>query len=448
MFYFCAGLESLNLSSFDTESVTSMNQMFYGCHSLKVLDIKNFSTPNLEIMNSLFKECYLLESIDISNFNTTKVRDMSFLFEDCRSLKSVDLSNFNTPILNSTAEMFRNCYQVTSINLSTFNTELVTNMGHMFTECRSLKSLNLSNFITTNVQYIDYMFYNCNSLEYLDIINFNTEKVNNYENMFYSTNSLISLDLINFIITESKNIENMTLNINPNIILCYNASSVTNDFLEKVDGLQNNCKNICDIENRIFIPEVEKCTEFCYHSETAYKYEYQRKCYTECPIRTKFYSDIESCEECRDYYDYNQTGCLDSIPDGYYNNDTTNKTIDICPIECKTCTSDSINNNLCTSCNVDKYYYHILNDSLNTGSYYKCYYKDVLEANYYLEDNIYKPCYYKCKACNGSGTDDNNNCLECREAQEYMFDNGNCNLKSIETNKNELSNTDIIEKEI
>ena len=44
MFYECTSLESLDLSNFDTSSVTNMAFMFYRCSSLKSLDLSKFAT--------------------------------------------------------------------------------------------------------------------------------------------------------------------------------------------------------------------------------------------------------------------------------------------------------------------------------------------------------------------------------------------------------------------
>ena len=40
----------------------------------------------------------------------------------------------------------------------------------------------------------------------------------------------------------------------------------------------------------------------------------------------------------------------------------------------------------------------------------KCY---KTPEGYYLDDNLYKQCYYTCKTCDTSGNDINHNCIEC-----------------------------------
>ena len=49
MFYLCSSLESLNLSSFNTENVINMYTMFSYCYSLKSLDISNLTLKMLNL---------------------------------------------------------------------------------------------------------------------------------------------------------------------------------------------------------------------------------------------------------------------------------------------------------------------------------------------------------------------------------------------------------------
>ena len=58
---------------------------------------------------------------------------------------------------------------------------------------------------------------------------------------------------------------------------------------------------------------------------------------------TQFLFDINIKFElkCKNYFNYYQTSCLKSIPEGYYCNDTNAKTIDICHPNCKTCNESS-----------------------------------------------------------------------------------------------------------
>jgi len=433
LFSNCKKLNSLNLSHFNTLMVEDMSSMFYGCNKLEYLDLSSFYTPSLLNLNKVFTYCESLKWINISNFNTSKVIDMSGLFSNCKALTSIDLQNFETSSTSKMHYMFDNCQSLTSVNISHFDTSKVSHLGHMFDQCRSLRSLDLSNFDTTLVTNIDNMFYNCGILEFLDISNFNTEKITNMETLFIDCRNLKSLNLSSFTIYDNTNINRIFANDNSNLILCYNESKMPSHFLNEANRFENSCRKLCIMNSKKFILDKEMCVDNCYN-EDIYKYEYQDICYSECPIRTQLSNDSTYlCVDCRNYYNYEYTECIDIIPEGYYNNDTSEKTIDKCPIKCKICSLESLNKNLCILCNNN--YYPKLNDSLNKNEFNECYNKDEEQIGYYLDniENIFKPCYYKCKKCNIGGNDENNNCIECKDDTDYLLENGNCNIKITQT---------------
>ena len=185
---------------------------------------------------------------------------------------------------------------------------------------------------------------------------------------------------------------------------CYDGSTLNDtncykicDYFYYFENKEYQCtqsEDCPDNFNKLIVDEKE-CVEKC---DNFYKYEYDNKCYKSCPENT--------------FYNYENTGCIDEISDGYYCNDTTKKTIEKCDRKCYNCTLESVqNNNLCNSCNNELGYYQKDNDPLNVDNYVNCY-KDITEK-YYLDNNIYKPCFDTCKTCNGIGNSLNHNCKEC-----------------------------------
>jgi len=57
MFYYCYSIKELNLSSFNTNNVTSMINMFYNCRSLTDLDLSNFKTQKNTEVGHMFSCC-------------------------------------------------------------------------------------------------------------------------------------------------------------------------------------------------------------------------------------------------------------------------------------------------------------------------------------------------------------------------------------------------------
>ena len=234
------------------------------------------------------------------------------------------------------------------------------------------------------------------------------------------------------------------------------------------------------------IEDKRKCVDDCSKYDN-YKYEYENKCYNKCPSTAHISKDNQflciANLNCSKYYDYEQTSCIDTIPNGYYCNDTNLKTIDKCHDNCETCKKgptndndncltckgtkyldlgnceDSCNNgnyidsdginkckcstdikceycsieskeyNLCISCNNEEGYYPKINDNSNIDSFINCYNNLSISDGYYLNSNTryYEECYSTCKKCNELGNEDNNKCIECISTHEFKTDFENDN---------------------
>ena len=180
----------LDLSNFNTSSVTTMQGVFGGCSSLTSLDLSGFNTSNVLNMSSIFYKCFSLTSLDLSSFNTSKVTNMESMFYSCASLTSLDLSSFNTSQITDMSSMFYDCPSLTSLDLGSFNISNVVDMSLMFDGCSSLTDLNLSNFNTSKVTNMESMFGDCSSLTDLNLSNFNTSKVTDMGYMFLDCSKL------------------------------------------------------------------------------------------------------------------------------------------------------------------------------------------------------------------------------------------------------------------
>ena len=233
------------------------------------------------------------------------------------------------------------------------------------------------------------------------------------------------------------------------------------------------------------INEKKKCVSDCNDDDT-YKLEYNNICYQECPIDTK---NINSnlcqlkCEDFNKYYSYNREECITEIPSGFYCNDETQKTIEKCHsncktckeggsdeinncetcdlysdkkyfylgncltesqcingyytdnsinkckcienIKCKTCNKTSIQNDLCESCNDG--YYKKKDDSTNIEPYFNCYNHTTIDDGFYLntETNLFEPCYSSCSKCEELGDINDNKCTVCKEGYSFIANNNN-----------------------
>lgn len=199
MFSKCTSLETLDLSSFNTEKVTNMLAMFEGSMSLRTIKLpKGFIGSNVTNLNATFRGCASLTELDLSGSNAEKVKDMCKMFYGCFALSNLNLSGFKTGSLTDMRYLFSSCQSLESLDLSGFNTENVTSMESMFSQCSSLRSLDLSSFNTSKVIDMDLMFYKCTNLESIDLSSFDTENLQQMARMFYSCTKLETLDLSSF----------------------------------------------------------------------------------------------------------------------------------------------------------------------------------------------------------------------------------------------------------
>ena len=210
------------------------------------------------------------------------------------------------------------------------------------------------------------------------------------------------IKLKNTCIDECKNDELYQLEYNNECyITCPNDTHVSSDnpFL-----CQDNLEGYyLDIDN-IFKPCHEGCKSCsgegnddnhdCIDCKSNYlklnEIDKPNNCYEECPYLYYFESGIYKCTEgnsCRSNYNKlinEKNKCIDNCEnDDTYSFEYNNR----CILDCQTGT-------------------HLKNDNS------KICYKD--PEGYYLDtDNYYKPCFSLCKACNGQGDENNNNCKEC-----------------------------------
>ena len=141
-------------------------------------------------------------------------------------------------------------------------------------------------------------------------------------------------------------------------------------------------------ENYKLIEDKNLCINNC-SKDTDYKYEFNNKCYNICPFNSNSSENNEYICECKKYYNYNRTECIEEIPEGYYLKNGKLKSIEKCDEKCQKCSNESVyQNNLCISCNINNGYYPILNEYEYDSSFINCY--NETPIGYYLINNSYK----------------------------------------------------------
>ena len=219
--------------------------------------------------------CQNLESVDVSNFDTSSVTNMRYMFSSLYSLKSLKLSNnFNTENVKDMSGMFYDIQALTSMNLSMFDTSEVNNISYMFSGARKLKYLNISNFIIRNIISFYNIFADCNELQYLD---FSKIELITFEKIY----EIFPINNENFkiCIKDGKNndysLYNSFQSIFGNIICSDTCINENNIYIDKV---QNKCVQSCDKEFFIYgigcykeCPELTKIKTNSSHECILYK---------------------------------------------------------------------------------------------------------------------------------------------------------------------------------
>ncbi len=234
---------ALDLSDFDTSSVTDMSHMFYGVTAtLPFKEWPNFVTNNVKDMSSMFFE-YKGTTLDLSSFDTSSVTDMSHMFYGVTAtLPFKEWPNFVTNNVKDMSSMF-SAYEGTILDLSTFDTSSVTNMSSMFGNHYDYNAVSASIIFPkkfgSSATDMSYMFERYKGAT-LDLSAFDTSKVTDMSSMFkdYSIDDAILNVVENWNVSALQNVSSMFEN---------------NDIITQIDlsSWSKNLKNILNA-NKMF----------------------------------------------------------------------------------------------------------------------------------------------------------------------------------------------------
>lgn len=164
MFYGCHSLTDLDgLAEWDTGNATMLTSMFYDCNRLSAVDITSWNVRKVTTTEGMLQGTPIT-SLDLSAWNTDSLTNIRYMFGYCTKLTSLDLSGWNTSNVTSMEGLFGHDQWLTDLSMDGWNTGNVRLMGHMFEYCTKLTSLDLSGWDTSNVTDMYGLFANCTSL--------------------------------------------------------------------------------------------------------------------------------------------------------------------------------------------------------------------------------------------------------------------------------------------
>lgn len=110
MFKGCSSMETIDVSGFTTSKVLTFAEMFSGCEKAQaIIGIQDFDVHYAERFAEMFNGCSSLKTLDLSGWNTSSMTDMNSMFAWCSSLESLNVSSFTTDKCGSTEMIWGGC---------------------------------------------------------------------------------------------------------------------------------------------------------------------------------------------------------------------------------------------------------------------------------------------------------------------------------------------------
>lgn len=178
----CTNLSTIDVSKWNTSQVKTMYHTFHSCTKLTDLgegNVGKWKTGASENMAGMFYDCRVLPSLDVSEWDTSSVTAFgspwgavdSGMFQNCYQLTTLDVSKWDVSKAQCTVDMFNYCTGLKTLDVSQWKTDSLRKAERMFKNC-GLAIIDISNWNLSNISSSDNtveMFRNCSSLKELTI---------------------------------------------------------------------------------------------------------------------------------------------------------------------------------------------------------------------------------------------------------------------------------------
>lgn len=99
-------MKTADVSKLDMSKCKTIGCMFTNCTSLTSLDLSTWNTRSLTDMNQAFQNCTSLTKLNVSGWDVSKVTNMTLAFAEDRALSSLDLSTWDNSAVTSMKDVF------------------------------------------------------------------------------------------------------------------------------------------------------------------------------------------------------------------------------------------------------------------------------------------------------------------------------------------------------
>ncbi len=214
MFYGCAKVTQINAASLDTSSAETFESMFEGCASLAVLNVGGWDTTKVTTLKNTFKDCKKIQNLNLSDWDFSHVTTLESTFEGMTAVQTIDVSTngFSLVRCKDMSAAFKNCSSLAVLDTKSISTTgTLTSMKETFRGCEKLTSIEFKSSLSTyDVTDMSYLFCDCRSLtEIKGLEYFHTSKVTDFGYMFANDIAIAEIDISTFETKAGTNFEGM-----------------------------------------------------------------------------------------------------------------------------------------------------------------------------------------------------------------------------------------------
>lgn len=195
MFRNCANIKEINVSNWNLSSALITRQMFDKCKKLKTLDVSKWNLSSCKNFLAMFQGCEVIENINVTNWDVSSAEDLGYVFAKCYKLNGLDVSKWKTSLCKNLASTFQYCLSIDKLDLSNWDVSSCEDFSGMFNHCENIKEINITGWNTSNAKSLYAMFQQCNKLETVDVSVLDLSLCENVSFMFYQCSSLKKIDI-------------------------------------------------------------------------------------------------------------------------------------------------------------------------------------------------------------------------------------------------------------
>ena len=205
MFYYVKNIRNYDLSSFDTSNVSKMGAMFYGNDSLEKINLNTFDISSLENSYTLLAFNRNLKKVNIDNWdfsnksNITSVIGGMFTASD--NIEDISMKNwilpedFSSVVGCGANSKLSICSEINSLDVTGWDLSKTRNVNYLFNTVNVKELKGLDTWDVTNIEDASNMFYNISSLENISIRDWNAPNLRNAKYMFFNNPSLKKINI-------------------------------------------------------------------------------------------------------------------------------------------------------------------------------------------------------------------------------------------------------------